>query len=279
MTLLVRDEADVLESHLEYHLSLGVDHIVAMDNCSVDQTSEILQRYEAMGRVTYLHQPADNYAQGEWVTTMARMAATELGADWVINSDADEFWWPAGGDLKTVLREVEECHQGVLVDRVNFLPPVAGEEGDFAETMTLRETRATNLLGRPLLPKLCHRACNEIEIEQGNHGAKRKGRPLRTTTAPLEILHFPMRSYRQFANKIECGGAAYQRNQVLQPSIGSTWRRMYELYLRNELGNYFDQLVPRSADIREGLRSGRFVRDTRLKHALAALRESALTLQ
>ena len=34
---------------------------------------------------------------------MGRLAATEFGADWVIHSDADEFWWPRGESLKDVL--------------------------------------------------------------------------------------------------------------------------------------------------------------------------------
>ena len=37
---------------------------------------------------------------------MARLAATEFGADWLINSDADEFWWPRGASLRDVLGAV-----------------------------------------------------------------------------------------------------------------------------------------------------------------------------
>ena len=36
MTLLVRDEEDIVEDHLVYHLNQGVDFVIATDNNSVD---------------------------------------------------------------------------------------------------------------------------------------------------------------------------------------------------------------------------------------------------
>ena len=59
--------------------------------------------YERDGRVRVLREPDGPFRQREWVTRMARLAATEHGADWVINGDVDEFWWPRGGSLPEVL--------------------------------------------------------------------------------------------------------------------------------------------------------------------------------
>ena len=45
MTLLVRDEADIIEANLRYHRAQGVDFFVVGDNGSEDGTLEILERY------------------------------------------------------------------------------------------------------------------------------------------------------------------------------------------------------------------------------------------
>ena len=99
MTLLARDEIDIVDSWLAFHLNAGADLVIATDNRSQDGTTEVLEEYARSGHVHLIREPGEDLRQDEWVTRMARLAATEYGADWVINSDADEFWWPRGASL------------------------------------------------------------------------------------------------------------------------------------------------------------------------------------
>src|ERR1700716_4404553 len=106
MTMVVRDEADVLGANLEHHLAHGVDLILVTDHASEDAPPEILDRYGRAGAVKVFREEAETLDQAPWVTRMARLAAVEHGADWVLNSDADEFWFPLAGSLKSVLAAV-----------------------------------------------------------------------------------------------------------------------------------------------------------------------------
>ncbi len=46
MTLLVRDERDIVEQHLAFHLAAGVDFVIVTDHASTDGTQEVLAGYE-----------------------------------------------------------------------------------------------------------------------------------------------------------------------------------------------------------------------------------------
>jgi glycosyltransferase involved in cell wall biosynthesis len=268
MTLLVRDEQDIIAQHLDFHLAQGVDEVIVTDNGSEDATLEILRGYESRGVVRVIHEPSDDYSQGKWVTRMARMAASEHGADWVINSDADEFWWPRSGTLASTFAGLDDGVGVVVARRTNFVPQPEDDQ-PFWERMTVRERESLNPVGKPLPPKLAHRAHPEITVVQGNHRVQGPDLGERLDDGTVEILHFPMRSYAQFENKIVKGGQAYARNRELPENVGRTWRRLYEVWQRGELPQHYAEIVvsdPASEDL---------VIDTRLRDYLRELRLGA----
>ena len=72
MTLLARDEADIVEAWLAFHLNAGADFVIATDNRSEDGTTEVLERYAREGHVHLIREPGEDLRQDEWVTRHCR---------------------------------------------------------------------------------------------------------------------------------------------------------------------------------------------------------------
>jgi hypothetical protein len=270
MTLLVRDEEDILAANFDFHLLQGIDFFVVTDNLSVDGTRDIIEEYVHRGVAVYLRESNDDYSQFRWVTKMARMAALRYGADWVINSDADEFWAAKGGhgSVKEALASIPPTVESLIVQRSNFVPVDQDRVEFFAERMTLCEREPHNTDGMPLPPKVCHRGFGDIEVAQGNHAVRRAGESLPTVPGPLRILHYPLRSYRQFENKIIKGGAAYARNTELAPDVGSTWRNLYDIWQRGGLRTRYVETMLSAQAIERRLECGDLFYDRTVLNAL-----------
>ena len=271
LTLLCRDEEDILESLLRFHLANGVDHVIATDNGSVDRSLSILQHFERLGKLELIQVKEHNYDQAIWVTHMARLAAKQ-GADWVLNSDADEFWWPTSGNLKTNLKLIPPNIKACSVERTNFLPPPRNisNRRPFYIRQNLRERVSYNSLGQPLPPKVIHRGHRQITLSDGNHSASLEGQLLKTIPCQgINILHYPIRSYTQLERKIRQGTEALERNTRVDPGIGNTWRKIYHDHLLDgNFSEYYDGLRPNDEEIRKMLDRGELIRDRRLQRAL-----------
>src|SRR6266545_2784998 len=215
LTVLARDEADVIDAQVAFHLNAEVDFVIATDNNSHDGTTEILEAY-ARDRVLHLiREPAEGLRQGEWVTRMARLAATDFGADWVINADADEFWWPRGGSLKEMLAAVPERY-GIVQSFWRSFVPRPDDGAFFAERMTVRLSQQAPIndptsVYRPVT-KVAHRADPEVVVGRGNHGLVGSRLVPLPSWHPIEVLHFPLRSQAQWARKVELQGEAFTKH-------------------------------------------------------------------
>jgi len=265
MTLVAHDEADIVDAHVRYHLAAGVDLILATDHRSTDGTTEILRRYERDGRLRLFRRDEEEFAQSTWVTEMARLAAREHGAGWVINSDADEFWWPRAGTLRDVFDATPPAFGAVRGLWRNFvLRP--DSDTPFYERMTVRRDPSHDFddVYAPHV-KVAHRADPDVVVVQGNHDARGERLRLVREWFPFEILHFPIRSRRQLERKYS--SAVYRR--AVRGRVPRHTEAM-EARIGADADAVYSELVVDERSVAEGLRDGRLHRDERLRSALSS---------
>ena len=272
VTVLARDEADVIDAQVGFHLNAGADFVIATDNNSRDGTREILQRYEREGVLHLIDEPAEGLRQGEWVTRMARLAATDFGADWVINSDADEFWWPRGDSLKDVLAAVP-ARYGIVTAFWRTFAPRFDDDRRFYERMTVRVSQQAPIndpssFYRPVT-KVAHRADPNVVVGRGNHALVDSSLvPLRTWH-PLEVLHFPLRSHAQWKRKVELQGVAFTEH--IERAGTGYHLKGYDALRSGRIEEQHAAQVVDDAALERGLADGTLVVDTRLRDALRTI--------
>jgi len=266
VTLLVRNEQDIIEANIVYHLNAGADLVLVTDHNSTDNTGAILRSLSSTGQVRYRLETSPEFQQALWVTAMAREAA-RCGADWVINSAADEFWWPKMGDLADTFASVPR-HVSLLVTHRYDYVAVHGDTGSFHETNIYRKSDSTNALGQPLPPKVTHRAAPDVEVAFGNHTATSPGFGGMLDDDRIEIFHFPIRCYDQFKNKVLSGTTALESTAGIDPGIGSTWRYLRDAHTSGTLKQKFDAAMLAASQVDTLLTEGMITRDTRLRDTI-----------
>jgi hypothetical protein len=197
------------------------------------------------------------------------MAANEYRARWVINSDADEFWWPRGVSIKEALTRVPPRF-GVVRAHVRNFVPLRDDAGTFSERMTVRLAAAApiNDPATPFRPvvKVAHRGHPAVVVaEGGSHQVF--GLPWGTldSWSPLEILHFPLRTRKQCAGKYRKTWTGWETN------LRADLARARQSSLEPERKGVWERVALDKAEIDRGLAEGWLVSDTRLRDRLRAI--------
>lgn len=223
---MVRDEADVIRSTVAHMLN-QVDAVVVADNMSTDDTREILYvlATEAGGRLVVVDDLDPVYRQSAKMTDLARRARLDLGAEWVIPFDADEWWYSPFGRIGDVLADVAPQW---LVAPAPLYDHVATAHDDVDELDPVRRLGWRRQTRNPL-PKVACRWRADLVIEQGNHSASYTGRAS-VFDELLVVRHFPYRSPAQLVRKVRNGAAAYAAGgDSLPASYGAHWRQWGKL--------------------------------------------------
>ena len=277
MTLLVRNEVDIIRHNIEFHLYYGVDQIVVTVNRSTDGTLDVLREYEKEGFVKIIQEPSLDFDQARWVTRMARIARDELHADWIIHNDADEFWYPDSGDIKAAL--ISTGFDVCMVERINMLYPWDGDEDEpWHQRLVYRmnppfhsasmEDPYRGGISNPhfccSLPSKIACVARELkEVEHGNHDVVFEGKVKKGNCPGILIYHFPFRSRSRFLkNTCEIGECLSSSPiSINRPRVGWHRRRWYNLMQKGYFDQVFEETMISRQSLQVGLREGFLIED------------------
>lgn len=243
MTLLVKDEEDILEENMLFHKSMGVDAFIVTDNNSTDRSPEIIEKYKKQAWVLEcINEKGTNYNQKEWVDRMIWKAKTVYHADWVINADADELWYTPSGNLK---KELSHTRANVLKCELKSVYPEQNKPFrswtkvvrciDNPEKYDLSKYSIFNKQRN----KVLHRAAGYVQIAMGNH--KVAMFPRRNAKSNILVYHYNIRGKEAFLKKMMNGGKQYEQHSGKHG--GRHWRYFYELYKQGKLEQEYDRVI------------------------------------
>lgn len=186
LTLLLQSVPVELDVYLEFHRYAGVD-IVLVGGPGASGAPDALDRHERNGFVRRVETAASQ-------TELARVAAGELGAEWVIPSTVEKVWWPRGESLKDVLAVIPQRY-GVVQALVRTFLPNAEQQG---QTAFGDRVIRTSLLGpegsggAPLdqLLRPIYRATASMTLDPEDWTLGGRRVPLRAWY-PIEVFHYP----------------------------------------------------------------------------------------
>ncbi|SHJ50501.1 glycosyltransferase family 2 protein [Paramaledivibacter caminithermalis] len=204
---MVKNEADIIESFVRYHCNI-FDGMVIKDNCSSDNTLNILEKLKSEGKPIYiLRDNNTEYTQSVKMTKLLYYTIKKYNPDILIPLDADEFLTTSdnSGNPKKILNKIS-LDEAYRIKWRNYIPNFDDNKDEKFIPKRIRYARwKRDIQGIVIIPKdFAHK--NPVRLVQGNHtifiGEERK---YPDVMDELIVAHYPVRSVNQIKSKILVG--------------------------------------------------------------------------
>lgn len=212
---MVKDEIDIIEHSIKNLYDQGLTGIVINDNLSTDGTLELLTAMKETYPNFILGIDEEvGYYQSSKMTNLAKTAAEEYDADFIIPLDADEIWFSNSGKVCDVIR-------------------LSGNDVYYAPVWHMVPSK--DIIVNPIVdmnicirnpepfPVVAFKWREGTVIKQGNHDVQMPGE-YNVNRNLLQVRHYQYRSFEQFCKKVRNGKIAYDATNLPQGD-GAHWRQ------------------------------------------------------
>jgi hypothetical protein len=273
------NSADVLEAFLSHNQKLGVEAVLAMDFQSDDDTAVILNSSRWRSFVRPVEFPGLPGIKPSNI--MLGVAKAEFADRFCIFCDPDEFLACDSMDLAQVARAEEwDRFDLISVRRRNMttLSSGAAQLQDFTERFlrvdtpherTEDEIRGMRELESPwiftnVMNKIVVKVSSAQRIEAGDHEAVVADGGARFNSRAAMLLHYPIRDYREFLDKIRRAEKDFLSNPHLPEDVAWHWRRWIRIWRQGKLPEEFAAQFIKDADLETLMGDGTIVVDKRV---------------
>ena len=250
MTMVVRDEEEIIEKNIRFHHAMGVDGFIVSSHKCTDNTDFILEKLKHEGLVLeIIKRTTPDHKHSVWVNEMIRLAKKKYKAKWVINADADEFFYSNSLNLKKSILESEGANV-LWVDSLFLFPEDRDDylHSPYFVTRPFQKFEAEILgiaddplyedfIGSQGCTKVIHKTRGFRRIYNGNHDVKMFNRK-KTHSADIRLYHYHIRSYKGWVEKI----ARWEDSIfLLPPGEGQHMKEMVNRYKTGKLKEDFER--------------------------------------
>lgn len=248
LTLVCKNEDSIIEENIKFHKAMGVDNVIVLNHNSTDNTLKILERLKEEGFVDeIITKTCPQHEHNIWVQEMVTLAREKYKAAWVINADADEYYFSKSLNLKNSIQaandaNVIKCYLTDLYpdDRDDFLscPYFITRLFYQYELGMLNFENADNIVKEftyTKTPKVINKTEGIKKMYAGNHAIDMENQK-EIETSDITLYHFNIRNYKQFETRIKRWLEAIN---YMPGMMGIHMKKQIEIYKAGKLKEYY----------------------------------------